>query len=98
MAANGRGLRLALVHDQHRLSLGCYGRRRMTEELDELGLQVGQRRVGRLMRQSGIQVVRNRKFKVEDELISRSAALSAGYGKQPQNIGPFQREMPDLQF
>lgn len=35
----------------------------MTEELNELGLGVGQRRVGRLMRQNGIQVVRSRKFK-----------------------------------
>ena len=35
----------------------------MTEELSELGLRVGQRRVGRLMRQNGIQIVRSRKFK-----------------------------------
>ncbi len=35
----------------------------MTEELNELGLQVGGRRVGRLMRQNGIQVVRSRRFK-----------------------------------
>ena len=54
---------LAHIRDQHRLSLGSYGRPRMTEELNELGLQVGQRRVGRLMRQNGIQIVRTRKFK-----------------------------------
>ena len=54
---------LAHIRDQHRLSLGSYGRPRMTEELNELGVQVGQRRVGRLMRQNGIQVVRTRKFK-----------------------------------
>jgi putative transposase len=35
----------------------------MTEELNELGLRVGQRRVGVLMRQNCIQVVRTRKFK-----------------------------------
>lgn len=29
---------LAHIHDQHRLSLGSYGRPRMTEELNELGL------------------------------------------------------------
>jgi transposase InsO family protein len=57
---------LAHIRDQHRLSLGSYGRPRMTEELNELGLQVGQRRVGRLMRQNGIQVVRTRKFKVAE--------------------------------
>lgn len=33
------------------------------EELNELGILVGQRRVGRLMRQNGIQVIRSRKFK-----------------------------------
>ena len=52
---------LAHIRDQYRLSLGSYGRPRMTEELNELG--VGQRRVGRLMRQNGIQVIRSRKFK-----------------------------------
>ena len=36
----------------------------MTEELKELGLDVGHRRVGRLMRQNGISVVRTRKHKV----------------------------------
>ena len=67
---------LAQIRDQHRLSLGSDGRPRMTEELNELGLQVGQPlpgsglranrergRVGRLMRQNGVQVVRTRKFK-----------------------------------
>lgn len=54
---------LAHIRDQHRLSLGSYGRPRMTEELNELGVRVGQRRVGRLMRQNGIQVIRSRKFK-----------------------------------
>ena len=41
---------LAHIRDQQRLSLGSYGRPRMTEELNELGLRVGQRRVSRLMR------------------------------------------------
>ena len=35
----------------------------MTEELKELGLQVGHRFVGRLMRQNGISVIRMRKHK-----------------------------------
>ena len=39
---------LAYIRDQHRLSLGSYGRPRMTEELNELGLRVRQRRVGRV--------------------------------------------------
>ena len=54
---------LAHIRDQHRLSRGSYGRPRMTEELNERGLRVGQRRVGRLMRLNGIQIVRSRKFK-----------------------------------
>lgn len=54
---------LAHIRDQHRLSLGSYGRPRMTQELNELGIRVGQRPVGRLMRQNDIQVIRSRKFK-----------------------------------
>ena len=55
---------LAHIREQHRLSLGSYGRPRMTEELKELGLDVGHRRIGRLMRQNDISVVRTRKHKV----------------------------------
>jgi putative transposase len=47
---------LAHIREQHRLSLNSYGRPRMTEELKEIGLEVGHRRVGRLMRQNGISV------------------------------------------
>ena len=35
----------------------------MTEELKEIGLEIGHRRVGRLMRQNGITVERTHKFK-----------------------------------
>ena len=35
----------------------------MTEELKELGLDVGHRRIGRLMRQNNISVIRTRKHK-----------------------------------
>ena len=55
---------LAHIKEQSRLSLGSYGRSRMTEELKEIGLNVGHRCVGRLMRQNGISVVRTRKHKV----------------------------------
>ena len=54
---------LAHIREQHRLSLNSYGRPRMTEELKELGLKVGHRRVGRLMRQNDIAIVRTRKHK-----------------------------------
>ncbi len=54
---------LAHIREQHHLSLGSYGRPRMTQELKELGLSVGHRRVGRIMRQNSISVVRTRKYK-----------------------------------
>ena len=54
---------LALIKEQSRLSLGSYGRPRMTEELTEVGVDVGHRRVERLMCENGIVVERTRKFK-----------------------------------
>ena len=67
---------LAHIKEQSRLSLGSYalpgrrmpssavrGRPRMTEELKDVGVDVGHRRVGRLMRENGIVVERTRKFK-----------------------------------
>jgi len=55
---------LAHIKEQSRLSLGTYGRPRMTEELKEVGVDVGHRRVGRLMRENGIIVERTRKYRV----------------------------------
>jgi transposase InsO family protein len=55
---------LAHIREQFKQSHCTYGRPRMTEELKELGLQIGHRRVGRLMRQNGISAVRTRKHKV----------------------------------
>ena len=55
---------LAHIREQHTLALGSYGRPRMTEELKELGLCVGHRRIGRLMKDNGICVIRTRKHKV----------------------------------
>ena len=49
---------LAHIREQHRLSLQSYGRPRMTEELKELGLKVGHRRVRRLMGENGIKIIR----------------------------------------
>jgi len=54
---------LAHIREQHHLSLGSYGRPRMTQELKEIGLSVGHRRVGRLMRDNNICVVRTHKYK-----------------------------------
>jgi len=54
---------LAHIREQHRLNLESYGRPRMTEELQEEGLNVGHRRVGRLMRENGIKIIRAQKYK-----------------------------------
>jgi putative transposase len=55
---------LAHIREQYGLSLGSYGRPRMTMELKEAGLDVGERRIGRLMKINGIKPVRTRKHKV----------------------------------
>jgi len=55
---------LAHIKEQSRLSLGSYGRPQMTEDPKGIGLDVGHRRVGRLMRQNGISVARTRKHQV----------------------------------
>ena len=55
---------LAHIRELFSKSLCSYGRPRMTEELRELGFKVGHRRVGRLMRESGIFEIRTRKHKV----------------------------------
>ena len=58
---------LAHIREQFALSPGSYGRPRMTEELKELGLDVGHRRIGRLMSKNGIEVKRNKKFKGKED-------------------------------
>ena len=55
---------LAHIREQYSLSLGSYGRPRMTMELKEAGLAIGERRVGRLMKINGIKPVRTRRHKV----------------------------------
>ena len=45
-------------------SLGSYSRPRMTKDLKVIGLNVGNHRFGRLMRQNGVSVVKTYKYKV----------------------------------
>ena len=59
---------LAHIKEQSRLSLASYDRPRMTEELMELGLNVGHRRVGRLMRENGMPVQRAKKYKATTDI------------------------------
>lgn len=53
---------MAQIREQFRLSLGSYGRPRMTEGLKERCFDFGDSRVGRLMQENGIEVKRNKKF------------------------------------
>jgi hypothetical protein len=55
---------LAHIKERSRLSLGSNGRPRVTEKLKEIGLDIGHRRVGRLMRQNGISVIRTSKHQL----------------------------------
>jgi putative transposase len=55
---------LAHIREQYSLSLGSYGRVRMTMELKEAGLDVGERRAWRLMKINGINPIRTRNYKV----------------------------------
>jgi len=64
----------AFIREQYSLSLGSYGRPRMTMELKEAGLDVGERRVGRLMKINGIKPVRTRKHKVTSDSNHRLSA------------------------
>ena len=54
---------LAHIRDLFAQNHNSNGRVRMTEELKEMGLRVGHRRLDRLMRQNGISVIRTRKHK-----------------------------------
>ncbi len=54
---------LAHIRSLHVRNLRAYGRKRMTEELKCQGITIGERRVGRLMQDNDIHVVRTRKFK-----------------------------------
>jgi hypothetical protein len=64
---------LAHIREQYRLSLESYGRPRMTEELQELSLNVGhpspdkaiaKQSAGQWMPDNGIKIIRTQKYKV----------------------------------
>ena len=54
--------------------IGSYNRPRMTMELKEVGLDVGERWVGRLMRLNGIKPVRTRRHKVATDSHHRAGS------------------------
>ena len=58
---------LAHIREHFVLSNSTYGRPRMTKELKEAGLDIDERRIGRLMKLNGIRPVRTRRHKVTTE-------------------------------
>jgi transposase InsO family protein len=56
----------------------------MTEEMKELGFDVGHRRVGRLMQENGIEVKRNKKFKGKEDQETIRGIVSPTSGQQSQ--------------
>jgi transposase InsO family protein len=89
---------LTHIREQHRLSLRSYGRPRMAEELQELGLNVGHRRVGRLMRENGIKVVRTRKHKVTTDSNHRFNIAPNLLDQDFSAIGPNQKWAGDISY
>ena len=89
---------LAHIREQHRLSLGSYGRPRMTEELQELGLEVGHRRVGRLMKQNGIKVLRTHKYKVTTDSAHNLNVAPNLLAQDFTTTGPNQKWASDISY
>ena len=55
---------LAHIREHFALNNSTYGRPWMTKELKEVGLDIGERRVGRLIQINGIRPVRTQRHKV----------------------------------
>lgn len=89
---------LAHIREQHHLSLESYGRPRVTEELKELGFDVGRRRVGRLMRQNGISVIRTRKHKVTTDSNHRFNIAPKLLNRNFTALAPNQKWVVDISY
>lgn len=67
---------LAHIREHYALSNGSYGRPRMIMELREAGLDVGERRVGRFMKDNGIRPVSTRRHKVTTDSQHQSGIVA----------------------
>jgi transposase InsO family protein len=74
---------LAHIREPYSLSVGSYGRPRMTIELKEAGLNVGERRVGRLMRINGIKLGHTRRHKATTDSLTAAFMTNTGTVNQP---------------
>lgn len=100
MSQRQRDDMILLVHirEQHRLSLGSYGRPRMTEELKELGFCVGHRRVGRLMSQNGIKVLRTHKYRATTDSAHNLSVAPNLLDQDFATTGPNQKWAGDITY
>ena len=89
---------LAHIREQYHLNLGSFGRPRMTQELKEIGLSVGHRRVGRLMCDNGIRVVRTRKYKVTTDSNHRFNIAPNLLDRNVTAIQPNQKWAGDISY
>jgi len=89
---------LAHIREQHRLSLQSYGRPRMTEELQELGLKLGHRRVGRLMGEKGIKIIRTQKYKATTDSNHRFNIAPNLLDQEFSSDGPNQKWAGDISY
>jgi len=89
---------LAHIKEQSRLSLGSYGRPRITEELKEIGLDVGHRRVGGLMRDNGIKVITTQKYKATTDSNHTFNIAPNLLDQDFSAIGPNQKWAGDISY
>ena len=100
MSQRKRGDMIILVHirEPHRLSLESYGRPRMTEELQELGVKVGRWHMGHLMRNNGIKTIRTQTYKATTD---SNHAFNIAPNLLDQNFsatGPNQKWAGDISY
>lgn len=89
---------LAHIREHYSLSLGSYGRPRMTMELKEAGLIIGERRVGRLMKVNGIKPVRTRKHKVTTDSNHRLGVAANWLDGDFVAVAPNQKWAGDITY
>ena len=88
----------AHIHEQHRLSLQSYGRAWTTEELQDLGLNVAHGRVGRLMCENGIKVIRPQKYKGTTDCNHTVNIMPNLLGQDFSATGPNQKWAGDISY
>ncbi|KGB21106.1 Mobile element protein [Acetobacter tropicalis] len=89
---------LVHIREHYALSNGSYGRPRMTMELREAGLDVGERRVGRLMKDNGIRPVRTRRHKVTTDSYHQSDIVANLLDGDFLAEGPNQKWAGDIRY